>query len=59
MVLSILALEIFKPVDGYIGHVSQVVLNLSKFSLNLHQQFVYDALCTKGENKAVSVDKGI
>ena len=40
MVLSILALEIFKPVDGNIGHVSQVILNLSKFSLNLHQQFV-------------------
>ena len=40
MVLSVFPLEIFKPVDGYIGHVSQVVLNLSKFSLNLHQQFV-------------------
>ena len=40
MVLSILALEIFKPVDGYISHVSQVVLYLSKFCLNLHQQFV-------------------
>ena len=40
MVLSVFPLEIFKPVDGYIGHVSQVVLNLSKFGLNLHQQFV-------------------
>ena len=40
MVLAVFSLEIFKPVDGNISHVSQVVLNLSKFSLNLHQQFV-------------------
>ena len=40
MILAVFSLEIFKPVDGNISHVSQVVLNLSKFSLNLHQQFV-------------------
>ena len=40
MILAVFSLEIFKPVDGNISHVSQVVLNLSKFSLNLHQQFI-------------------
>ncbi len=40
MDLAVFAFEIFKPVDGHIGHVSKVVFNLSQFCLNLHQEVI-------------------
>ena len=40
MQFSVFTLQIFKPVDGDIGHVRQVVLDFGKFCLDLHQQFI-------------------
>ena len=37
---SVFSLQIFKPVDGDIGHVRQVVLDFGKFCLDFHQQFI-------------------
>ena len=40
MVLAILVAYVFKPVYGYIGHVSEVVLYVGKFSLDACNEFV-------------------
>lgn len=40
MHLSVLALEILKPVDGDIGHVSEVVFYFSQFCLDLQQEVI-------------------
>ena len=40
MHLSVLALEIFKPVDGNIGHVGEVVFDFCQFCLDFHQEFI-------------------
>ena len=40
MHLSVLALEILKPVDGDIGHVGEVVFYFSQFCLDLQQEVI-------------------
>ena len=40
MVLAIFVADVFKPVYGYIGHVSKVVLYVGKFSLDACNEFV-------------------
>ncbi len=40
MQLAVLALEIFKPVDGDIGHVGEVVLYFGQFRLDFQQQVI-------------------
>ena len=40
MELAVFAFEVFKPVDGHIGHVRKVIFNLSQFCLNFHQEII-------------------